>query len=226
MLTHFECERFFVEIILLFEETLPPKIIQKPPFSSEPFTVNGDVSPKSNFYPPQPFPQSEEKWDVNDLEDYFPRCYYHSPLSKYHVIKKCSSLTYSKDGNGVSFASIIPKTPQISEKIQKTERIVEHPKLKSDTSPIKFIPPKPKEMKMKDSFYFYDQKKGYQIDLDVNMEILEKEFGKYFPSEILKISFQNHQYDLENTIRDCALDVAWNLTLIIFSLRPTPRRLF
>ena len=56
------------------------------------------------------------------------------------------------------------------------------------------------------------RKKGYQIDLDVNMKILEKKFGKYFPSEILKISFQNHQYDLQNTIRDCALDVAWNLT--------------
>ena len=211
-MTRFECEQFSVEIILLFESTFPKNINKRPQPSSEPFTVNGDVSPKSNFYPPQPFPQSEQKWDVNDLEDYFPPCYYHLPLSKHHVIKNCSSLTYSKDGNGVSFASIVSKTPPISKKTQKTERIVEHPKLKSDTSPIKVIPPKPEEMKMKDSFYFYDQKKGYQIDLDVNMKILEKKFGKYFPSEILKISFQNHQYDLQNTIRDCALDVAWNLT--------------
>eukprot|EP00493_Phyllostaurus_siculus_P009410 UN09532 len=53
-------------------------------------------------------------------------------------------------------------------------------------------------MKMKDSFYFYDDKKGYQIDLDVNMEILEKKFGKYLSSESLKTSFEYHNKDLKN----------------------------
>ena len=199
---------------MVFETTLLSKNKNKTPSpSSEPFTVNGDVSPKSNVYSPQPFPQSEQKWDVNDLEDYFPPCYYHLPLSKHHIIKSCSSLTYSKDESSVSFVSVVEKIPQILKKNKKTKRIVEHPSLKFDINSVTVTSPKQKEKKMKNSFYFYDQKKGYQIDLDTNMEILGKKFGKYLSSEILKSSFENNQFDLQSTIRDCAGDIAWNLTL-------------
>eukprot|EP00493_Phyllostaurus_siculus_P002304 UN02316 len=67
----------------------------------------------------------EPEWNVNSLDDFFPACYYHKPLSKVHFLPKSSLMHYSKKENSPSFVSIAqsncpllpikkPKVPHIS----------------------------------------------------------------------------------------------------------------
>ena len=80
--------------------------------------------------------------------------------------------------------------------------------------PIPFPKKKPSKQttELKNSFYSHNRKKGCHIDFETNLEILKEKFGKFLPVVILKDVFRKNDRDLQLSIRDCALQIGWNLT--------------
>ena len=179
------------------------------PPSSEDFSQKSKCDP-SEF---SPQPEFDSDWNVNDLDDYFPPCYYYLPHSKHHIIKNPSSLTYSKPETSPSFVTIAQKHSSSFTKVKRTEKVIKI--LPKNFEPI-LIKTEEKSKKIKpdlqNSFYSHDRKKGYQIDTKSNLGILKEKFGDYLPDEILKTSFKKHDCDLKESIRECALEIGWNLT--------------
>ena len=184
------------------------------PPSSEVSIENDVDSSKFNLKPSQLQNENEQdfEWEVNDLDDFFPS-YYYLPKSKNHLILNCSPLNYSKDKPSKSFAAIAQTNLPQGNEVEKQEKRVKIPPV--IVKPIPFPENKPikqKTKKLKDSFYTHNRKKGSVIDFESNLEVLKEKFGKFLPVVILKEVFRKNDRDLQLSIRECALQIGWNLT--------------
>ena len=216
-------------ILFMFEMCIAPQVsLQTPPEKkpSEPevdilfppsseVPIENDVD-SSKFHLRAPQVQNENEpdfeWEVNDLDDFFPS-YYYLPKSKNHLILNCSPLNYSKHKPSKSFSAIAQTNLSQVNEVEQQEKRVKIPPVV--VKPIPFPENKPikqKTKKLKDSFYTHNRKKGSRIDFESNLEILKEKFGKFLPVDILKEVFRKNDRDLQRSIRDCALQIGWNLT--------------
>ena len=181
------------------------------PPSSEIINQNGVQSPK--FNPPQIRIEDspELEWEVNDLDDFFPS-YYYLPKSKYHLIRNCSSLNYSKSKPSKSFSAIVQTHLHQANEAEKQVKRVKIPPVIQNPIPFQKKKLEKETTKLRNSFYFHNRKKGFHIDFETNLEILKEKFGKFLPVVILKDVFRKNDRDLQLSIRDCALQIGWNLT--------------